>query len=47
MRSHRLKRTDDALRRIISEALVTKVQDPRIGLVTVTSVEVSPEFDTA
>jgi ribosome-binding factor A len=35
------------LRRIISEALLTKVRDPRIGLVTVTGVKVSREFDTA
>ena len=47
MRSHRLKRTDDLLRRIISEAILTKVQDPRVGLVTVTGVEVSREYDTA
>jgi ribosome-binding factor A len=42
-----MKRTDDLVRRIISEALLTKVQDPRIGMVTVTDVEVSSEFDTA
>ena len=47
MRSHRMKRTDDLLRRIISETLLSKVQDPRIGLVTVTRVDVSREFDTA
>ncbi len=42
-----MKRTDDLLRRIISETLLSKVQDPRIGLVTVTRVQVSREFDTA
>ena len=47
MRSMHLKRTDDLVRKVISEALVTKVQDPRIGIVSVTSVRVSPEFDTA
>jgi len=47
VRSTRLKRTDDLLRKTISEALLTKVQDPRIGIVTVTGVRVSPEFDIA
>jgi ribosome-binding factor A len=47
LRSHRLKRTDDLIRRIVSEAILTKLQDPRIGLVTVTGVEVSREYDTA
>jgi ribosome-binding factor A len=47
MRSTRLRRTDDLVRKVISEALLTKVQDPRIGLVSVTGVRVSPEFDTA
>jgi ribosome-binding factor A len=47
MRAHRLRRIDDLVREVISEALLTKVQDPRIGLVTVTSVEVSREFDVA
>lgn len=47
MRSTRMKRTDDLVRRVISEALLTKVSDPRIGFVSVTGVRVSPEFDTA
>jgi ribosome-binding factor A len=47
MRSTRMKRTDDLVLRVISEALLTKVSDPRIGLVSVTAVRVSPEFDTA
>lgn len=47
MRSTRLRRIDDQIRRIVSESLITAVQDPRIGFVTVTSVEVSREFDTA
>jgi ribosome-binding factor A len=47
MRSTRMRRTDDLVRQVISEALITKVQDPRIGLVSVTGVRVSPEFDTA
>lgn len=47
MRSTRMRRTDDLVRRVIAEALLTKVQDPRIGFVSVTGVRVSREFDTA
>ncbi len=47
MRSTRMRRTDDLVRKVVSEALLTTVQDPRIGMVTVTGVRVSPEFDTA
>lgn len=47
MRSNRMKRMDDLIREIIGEALLTKVDDPRIGMVSVTKVEVSKEFDTA
>lgn len=47
MRSTRLRRIDDQLQRIVSETLLTQVQDPRIGFVTVTKVQVSKEFDTA
>jgi ribosome-binding factor A len=47
LRSTHLKKTDDLLRRVISETLLTKVQDPRIGIVSVTQVETSPEYDTA
>jgi ribosome-binding factor A len=47
MRSTRMKRTDDLVRRVISEAILTKLSDPRIGFVSVTGVRVSPEFDTA
>lgn len=47
MRSTRLRRIDDQIKRVVSEALLTQVQDPRIGFVTVTAVRVSREFDTA
>ncbi|GJM43868.1 MAG: hypothetical protein DHS20C21_07100 [Gemmatimonadota bacterium] len=47
MRSTRLRRIDDQMKRILGEALITEVMDPRIGFVTVTGVKVSKEFDTA
>jgi ribosome-binding factor A len=42
-----MRRTDDLVRRIVSEAILTKLQDPRIGFVSVTGVRISKEFDTA
>ena len=47
MRSTRMRRTDDLVRRVLSEAILTKLQDPRIGFVSVTGVRISKEFDTA
>jgi ribosome-binding factor A len=47
MRSTRLRRIDDQIRRVVSETILTQVQDPRVGFVTVTRVQVSREFDTA
>jgi ribosome-binding factor A len=42
-----MKRVDDQMRQVIAEALLTKVADPRIGMVSVIRVQVSSEFDTA
>jgi ribosome-binding factor A len=47
MRSTRMRRRDDLVLKILSETLLSKVQDPRIGLVSVTGVRISPELDTA
>ena len=47
MRSTRMRRIDDQVKRVLGEALLTKVQDPRVGFVSVLAVKVSPEFDTA
>ena len=47
MSSKHVKRTGDLIRRIVSETLLTKVRDPRIGIITITGVEISREFDTA
>ncbi|HSE28245.1 MAG TPA: 30S ribosome-binding factor RbfA [Gemmatimonadales bacterium] len=37
----------EALRAVIAEALVREVRDPRVGLVTVTGVQVTPELAVA
>ena len=39
-----MRRVDEALREVISDALQTEFQDPRIGFVTVTAVETSPDL---
>jgi ribosome-binding factor A len=41
--SERLRRVNAALREVLSEA-VGDLKDPRIGFVTVTGVEASPDF---
>jgi ribosome-binding factor A len=47
MRKTRLKRTDELLRETIAELIVTRIGDPRVGFVSVTGVQISPELDTA
>ena len=39
-----MRRVDEAVRAVVSDALQTDFQDPRIGFVTVTAVETSPDL---
>ena len=39
-----MRRVVEALRAVISDALQTEFQDPRVGFVTVTAVETSPDL---
>ncbi len=39
----RMRRVNESVRQVLAEALV-ELQDPRIGLVTVTGVETSPDL---
>ena len=41
--SNRLRRVNEAVREVLSEALL-ELKDPRIGFVTVTGVETSPDL---
>jgi ribosome-binding factor A len=41
--SERMRRVDESLRQVLSEALL-ELKDPRIGFVTVTGVETSPDL---
>jgi ribosome-binding factor A len=42
-----MRRINEVLREVIGSAVATELSDPRIGFVTVTSVETSPDLRTA
>ncbi len=39
-----MRRVDEAVRAVLSEAISTDLSDPRVGFVTVTQVKTSPDF---
>ncbi|MDD3718381.1 MAG: 30S ribosome-binding factor RbfA [Actinomycetota bacterium] len=43
----RMKRVNEACKEALGEILQEKIKDPRIGFVTVTSVEVTPDLHQA
>jgi len=43
----RMRRVDEAVREVLSDAISLKVKDPRIGFVTVTAVETDPDLRRA
>ncbi len=43
MTGGRMRRVDEAVRAVLSDAIV-RLQDPRVGFVTVTSVQTSPDL---
>jgi ribosome-binding factor A len=43
----RMRRVDEAVREVLSDAISLKLKDPRIGFVTVTAVETSPDLRRA
>ena len=43
----RMRRVNELMREVIGSAISTELEDPRIGFVTVTSVETSPDLRTA
>jgi ribosome-binding factor A len=47
MASSRMRRINEVLREVVGAAVSTELSDPRIGFVTVTSVETSPDLHTA
>jgi ribosome-binding factor A len=44
MPTGRMRRVDEAVRAVLSDAIATDLQDPRVGFVTVTGVKTSPDL---
>ena len=42
-----MRRVNEAIREILGDAITTELKDPRIGLVTVTEVDTSPDLRAA
>jgi ribosome-binding factor A len=40
----RMRRVDEAMREVLSDAITQEIKDPRVGFVTVTAVETSPDL---
>ena len=47
MTADRMRRVDEAVREVLSSAISLKVKDPRVGFVTVTAVETTPDLRRA
>src|SRR3954464_11823230 len=43
MTAGRMRRVDEAVREVLSGAITQELKDPRVGFVTLTAVETSPE----
>src|SRR3954464_13555320 len=44
MSGERMRRVDEAMREVLSDAITSELKDPRIGFVTVTAVDTSPDL---
>ena len=42
--SERMRRVDEAVREVLSDAVTQDLKDPRVGFVTVTAVDTSPDL---
>jgi ribosome-binding factor A len=47
MTSGRMRRVNEVMREVIGSAISTELEDPRIGFVTVTAVDTSPDLRSA
>jgi ribosome-binding factor A len=47
MPTERMRRVNEVMREVIGSAIATELEDPRIGFVTVTAVETSPDLRSA
>jgi ribosome-binding factor A len=46
-RSYRKEKLNERLKELIGELVLSRIKDPRVGLVTITSVSVAPDLATA
>jgi ribosome-binding factor A len=44
MKSERMRRVDEAVREVLSDAITSEIKDPRVGFVTVTDVDTTPDL---
>jgi len=44
MSGGRMRRVNEAMREVLSAAITSELKDPRVGFVTVTAVETSPDL---
>jgi ribosome-binding factor A len=42
-----MRRVDEAMREVLSDAITSELKDPRVGFVTVTAVDTSPDLRQA
>jgi ribosome-binding factor A len=47
MASSRMRRVNEVIRQVLGDVIATDLKDPRIGFVTVTEVDTSPDLRTA
>ena len=47
MATDRMRRVNGVLREVLGESISTELEDPRIGFVTITAVETSPDLRSA
>ena len=47
MTSDRMRRVDEAVREVLSDAITKQLKDPRVGFVTVTAVETASDLRRA
>jgi ribosome-binding factor A len=46
-RSYRKERLNESLKELLGELVLTQIKDPRVGLVTITDVDVARDLETA
>lgn len=46
-KSYRRERLNESIKELLGELILTRIKDPRVGLVTITGVDVARDFTTA